>query len=106
MLGCQVHIAKLSTLPNHQLHIVNATLSTRQVEFFFQAAQMFFRPPQNSFKIVCPMPKIHSLATQTRFLWILFSIQLPNVPTYQPSGLPVYLPTYLGIQLPTHVLSI
>jgi hypothetical protein len=64
MLGCQVHIAKLSTshcrfyvvnftLPNHQLHIVNATLPC-QVEFVFQADQMFFRPPQNNFKNSLP----------------------------------------------------
>ncbi len=40
------------------------------------------------------MLKIHSLATQTRFLWILFSIHLPNVPTYQPIWV-AYLPTYI-----------
>jgi hypothetical protein len=86
VLCCQLHIAKSST-PHHC--IVNSTLWMLHCQL--AKSNSFFRLPKCSsdhpkiiLKVVCPMPKIHSLATQARFLWILFSIHLPNVPTYQP----------------------
>ncbi len=42
------------------------------------------------FIIFCPMPKIHSLVAQTRFLWDLFSTHLPSALLSYPQG---YLPT-------------
>lgn len=94
-----------STLLNHQLDIVNATLPICQVDLFFRLPKCYLDHPKIILKIVCPMAKIHSLATQTRFLWILLSTYPMYLPT-NPSRLLIYLLTYLGIHLPIHVLSI
>jgi hypothetical protein len=123
MLGCQVHVAKLSTshckcyfanstlliaccqttnstLANCQLHIVSATLLTFQVDFIFQVPPMFFKlqtpPPPSQNLLVCSMSKIYSLGCPYKIVTGSFSIH-HLLHTYPPTSyLPTYPSCYLG----------
>jgi hypothetical protein len=121
LLCCQLHIDPFphSTLPNPQLHVIK--LSTSHCKhyivnlpnwFHLMGCPHFFHIALYFFIIFCPMPKIHSLVAQTRFLWDLFSTHLPSaLSSYPQCYLPntyhpptSYVPTYPWVLRPTSTI--